>query len=144
MSGEYESYQGRHVNKLMAVWLWLKIIIITIIIKKEFVLCINCSCLVTKSPFWYWDTNKKKWFKWRDTEGTISKLVTMRHCLRWKNLIATTFHISQIEENILLIKNNNNNNNNNIIIIIIIIIKKRMSVGRLLYDIDLVNSCFYT
>ena len=143
MSGEYESYQGRHVNKLMAIWLWLKIII-TIIIKKEFVVCINCSCLVTKSPFWYWDTNKKKWFKWRDAEGTISKVVTMRHCLRWKNLIATTFHISQIEENILLIKNNNNNNNNNIIIIIIIIIKKRMSVGRLLYDIDLVNSCFYT
>ena len=58
MSGEYESYQGRHVNKLMAIWLWLKIII-TIIIKKEFVVCINCSCLVTKSHFWYWDTNKK-------------------------------------------------------------------------------------
>ena len=51
MSGECEGHQGRHVNKLIAIWLWLK---------KKFVVYINCSCLVIKSPFWYWDINKNK------------------------------------------------------------------------------------
>ena len=37
MSGECEGHQGRHVNKLIN--------------KKKFVVGINCSCLVTKSPF---------------------------------------------------------------------------------------------
>ena len=64
----------------------------------------------------------KKWFKWRGTKGTISKLVAMRHCLRWENLIAITFHSSQIEENILLTK------------------EKKLSLGRLLLcDIDFVT-----
>ena len=51
MSGECEGHQGRHDNKLIAIWLWLK---------KKFVVYINCSCLVIKSPFWYLDINKNK------------------------------------------------------------------------------------
>ena len=51
MSGECVGHQGRHVNKLIAIWLWLK---------KKFVVYINCSCLVIKSPFWNWDINKNK------------------------------------------------------------------------------------
>ena len=119
MPGACEGHQGRQANILMAIWL-----------KKT--VCINCLRLVIKSPFRYWDIIKQKIglteakiVKKRDAEGLISKLVAMRDIacdektlLRqpsiWAKQWRTSFH------------------------------QNKLSLVRLLCDIDFVESCFYT
>ena len=67
-------------------------------------------------------------WKLKGTKGTMLKLVAMRHCLLWENLIATTFHISQNRGECAFTKKE----------------LKKKSLGRLLRDIDFDKCCFYS
>ena len=54
ISGECEGHQGRQVKKVNGNMALIKKK------KKKKAVCISCSCLVIKSPIWYWGINKNK------------------------------------------------------------------------------------